>query len=140
MTEYVSAELRRMISSRADGCCEYCLIHESHVVLTHEPDHIVAIKHGGKTTEENLAWACFLCNRFKGSDLASIDPQTGDVVRLFHPRHDHWTDHFRMEEDGTVIPLTDVGRATVQLLRLNLPESILTRRELIIRNQFHRPI
>ena len=88
MTEYVPQALRRIAEQRASGRCEYCLIDGDDTLLPHEPDHVISIKHGGPTEETNLAWACFLCNRFKGSDIASIDPNSGQVVRLFHPRGD----------------------------------------------------
>ena len=29
----------------------------------HGPDHVIAEKHGGPASLENLAWACFHCNR-----------------------------------------------------------------------------
>lgn len=72
MSEYVPAELRRLIRERAGHRCEYCLLHEEDAFLPHEPDHIIAVKHRGETTEGNLAWTCFVCNRGKGSDLASV--------------------------------------------------------------------
>ncbi len=59
----------------------------------HTIDHVIAEKHGVATTEDNLALACVLCNSRKGSDLASIDEQTGAVEPLFHPLQDRWTDH-----------------------------------------------
>ncbi len=136
MTEYVSAELRRLVHERAGGQCEYCRIHSEHVVLPHEPDHIIAIKHGGQAMDDNLALACFLCNRFKGSDIASIDEQTEAIVRLFNPRKDRWSDQFRVEANGVIVPLTEVGRVTSRLLQFNLPESVLTRRELINRSLY----
>ena len=86
--------------------------------MAHEPDHIIAIKHRGETHEANLAWACFACNRRKGSDLASIDPETGAIVRLFNPRLDEWTKHFRLE-GARITPLTPEGRVTEFLLQLN---------------------
>ncbi len=55
---------------------------------------------------------------FKGSDIASIDGQTGQIVPLFNPRIDNWDDHFR-EEIGTLVGLTPNARATIRLLRLN---------------------
>jgi len=79
----------------------------------HEPDHIIALKHRGETKGENLALACFDCNRFKGTDIASVDPVTGQVVHLFNPRTQTWSDHFAIE-DGRIAPLTPVGRATEQ--------------------------
>jgi hypothetical protein len=123
---HVPAELRRRVRERARSCCEYCRIPEGLSFAPHEVDHIVAEKHDGRSTEENLALCCTLCNRRKGSDLASIDPQTGEIVALFHPRRDRWSDHFQF--DGTrVVPLTPCGRATVRLLRLNAESRLAER-------------
>ena len=74
----VPERLRRQVQERAQGRCEYCLIHESDMYYPHEADHVIAEKHGGATSLENLAWACFYCNRFKGTDLASVDPTSRD--------------------------------------------------------------
>ena len=124
---HVPTELRRLVRERANGCCEYCGVPESVTFAVHEVDHIVAEKHGGETTAENLAFCCILCNRRKGSDLSSVDPQTGKVVVLYHPREQHWTDHFRFV--GTRIePLTSIGRATVRLLALNSEARLTERR------------
>ena len=65
--------LRKMVRVRADNRCEYCLFPEESALVPFEVDHILAIKHGGKAVPENLAWCCALCNRHKGSDIASID-------------------------------------------------------------------
>src|SRR5215203_242553 len=70
----ISAALRREVRERARECCEYCLVAESQAFFPHEPDHLIALKHGGETVSANLALACFDCNRFKGSDIASLDP------------------------------------------------------------------
>lgn len=110
--------LRQAVETRAHGCCEYCLLHQSDAGLPHEIDHVISRKHGGLTQADNLAYACYLCNRYKGSDLASLDPATQEVVRLFHPRQDRWAEHFRI--DGPILePLTAVGVVTARLLRLN---------------------
>jgi 5-methylcytosine-specific restriction endonuclease McrA len=93
-------------------------------------DHIVAEKHGGKTEAENLANSCVVCNQRKGSDLSSIDPETGHVVTLFHPRRDRWTDHFRLL-GARIQPLTPAGRATERLLQLNHPDRVEERGRLI---------
>jgi len=117
----VSEELRAEVARRAGGCCEYCLIHEDDAGFPHQVDHILSRKHGGSSASNNLAYACVICNRLKGSDVASIDPRTGGIVRLFDPRSDRWADHFRLE--GAVIePVSSIGSATVRLLRLNAPE------------------
>jgi hypothetical protein len=85
---HIPAALRRPTRERAGERCEYCLIPESATFFTHPIDHIIAEKHGGLTAADNLALSCALCNGFKGSDLASVDPATGSVVPLFHPRRD----------------------------------------------------
>src|SRR5262245_10562662 len=118
---YVPAALRRLVRERAVERCEYCLFPEAATFAPHSIDHIVAQKHGGKTESDNLANCCILCNQKKGTDLSSIDPETGQVVVLFHPRRDRWTDHFRLIE-GRIEPQTATGRATARLLGFNLPE------------------
>jgi 5-methylcytosine-specific restriction endonuclease McrA len=75
---------------RANGICEYCLVPERVSALDFQIEHIISEKHGGATTSENLACSCVFCNRFKGSDVASVSPTTGQVVRLYHPRRDRW--------------------------------------------------
>jgi hypothetical protein len=121
--------LRQRVRRRARNRCEYCLLHEQDAFFAHEPDHIIAEKHGGATTAENLALSCFDCNRFKGSDIASLDPMTGSLVRLFNPRTDQWDDHFQIE-NGRISALTAVGRATERLLKLNLPARVEIRQTL----------
>ena len=123
----ISAALRRQVRERARERCEYCLLAEVQAFFPHEPDHIVALKHGGKTVPENLCLACFDCNRFKGSDITSVDPVSGVVTLLFNPRTQRWGEHFRLLE-GRIHPRTSVGRATERLLRFNLPQRIVARR------------
>lgn len=127
MSEYLPAELRRLIRERAGHRCEYCLLHEDDAFLPHEPDHIIAVKHRGQTTEGNLAWTCFVCNRGKGSDIASVDETTGEIVRLFHPRTDLWDDHLELKKDGSLSARTGIGRVTISLLKLNRPELLAFR-------------
>jgi len=123
---HISVALRRRIRERSKGLCEYCLISEADSFFTHEPDHIIAEKHGGETASGNLALACFDCNRFKGTDIASIDPKTKRLVPLFNPRTDVWDEHFETRE-GLILPLTPIGRATERLLKLNFPERVEVR-------------
>jgi HNH endonuclease len=89
--------------------------------------YVIAEKHGGQTDDNNLALACTICNKHKGSDLASIDPINGEIVRLYQPRQDFWRDYFRFEA-GEIVPLTAIGRVTVGLLRMNRQERVEERR------------
>jgi 5-methylcytosine-specific restriction endonuclease McrA len=127
---YIPEPLRRTIHERAGGKCEYCLVPHEDSYWPHEVDHIYAEKHGGETNEANLCLSCGPCNRYKGSDLASIDPVDGEIVRLYHPRRDVWSDHFRLDE-ALIEPLTSQGRVTVKLLRLNELERLEERLGLI---------
>jgi HNH endonuclease len=113
------------------------LIHEEDSLLSHVPDHIVARKHGGATDESNLAWACYLCNHLKGSDIASVDIETGRIVRLLHPRRDRWSRHFQLR-NGRILPLTAVGRVTEYLLQFNDPQSVEMRQTLTLLGRYPR--
>jgi hypothetical protein len=137
MSEYIPEGLRALVQQRAGGRCEYCLFHEEDVIIPHQPDHIIARKHRGQTQEQNLAWACFVCNRFKGSDIASIDIETGRIIRLFHPRKDKWTKHFRLE-GALIIPLTPRGRVTEYLLQFSHADHVELRHYLIPAGRYPR--
>ena len=126
MTSYVSASLRREVATRADGVCEYCLIHESDTYLGGQVDHVVSEKHGGATDSGNLAYACTCCNRAKGSDVGSI-AASGEFTRFFNPRADRWRDHFQLR--GVIIePQTSIGEVTARVLGINESERIMERR------------
>ncbi|MEG4227746.1 HNH endonuclease signature motif containing protein [Microcoleus sp. N9_B2] len=126
----ISAELRRLVIERASGHCEYCLIHQDVSIYSHEVDHIIALKHGGQTRAENLAFSCLSCNRYKGSDLATIDPVNDEIVPLFHPRRQVWDEDFLLN-DARIEGITQIGQATSRLLKLNAPNRILERQILI---------
>lgn len=130
MSRAVPAALRERVRQRAGGRCEYCLVPEAVALVKHEVDHIVAMKHGGLTDDDNLAQSCRLCNRRKGSDIAARDPESGTTVQLFHPRHDRWTDHFAF--DGPrLVGRTATGRATIEFLQLNRPDRLDERKWLM---------
>lgn len=126
----VPERLRRQVQERARGRCEYCLVHEADMYYPYEADHVIAEKRGGPTVLDNLAWACLYCNRFKGTDLASLDPTSQKIVFLFHPREQRWNRHFRLN-GARIEGITASGRATVALLHLNDPERVAFRLRLI---------
>lgn len=122
--------LEQEVRARANDRCEYCRAPQFASKLTFPIDHIIARQHGGTTVTENLAVCCGRCNRHKGPNLAGIDPVSGRLTRLFHPRLDQWDDHLRY--DGPVIVgLTDVGRTTVAVLSMNRPSQVAIRQALI---------
>jgi hypothetical protein len=125
-----TAALRREVIRRAAGRCEYCGIHQDDSASGHQVDHVISEKHGGDTTLANLALSCMLCNRRKASDIAALDPETGEITSLFNPRTQAWSEHFEL--DGAAIRgLTAEGRTTVEFMRFNSPERVLERLELM---------
>ena len=127
---YIPTALRQIVQERAGGRCEYYLYPQDTSFLAFEVEHIVAEKHSGTTTVDNLALACPYCNRFKGTDLGSLDPETGQLVPFFNPRTQRWAEHFWLD-GAQIVPLTPEGRVTVAILRLNHPDRILERQRLI---------
>ena len=127
---YIPAELRSQVIERAGGCCEDCRMRIEDRLLPFEIDHIITEKHGGVTDGDNLCIACYRCNSFKGSDIASADPETGDATFLYHPRQQRWEDHFQLV-DAVIEPLTPEGRVTAFLLRFNMPIHVAQREALI---------
>jgi HNH endonuclease len=113
----IRAEKRAFVRRRARNRCEYCLLDQAHCEFTHQIEHIIARQHGGSDNLENLALACIQCNRFKGPNLTGIDPRSGAIVRLFHPRLDRWHGNFSFE-GPPVEGITAVERTTVQVLEM----------------------
>lgn len=127
MSSEVSDALRRLVADRAYRVCEYCLVHEEDVYHGCEVDHILSVKHGGLTVAENLAYACFHCNRHKGTDLGSVSLRAGTLVRFYNPRLDRWKEHFCRDE-SRIEAVTDIGEVTVRLLEFNHPERVAFRK------------
>ena len=126
----MDAALQELVPRRARFRCEYCLLPDALVTTPFQFDHVVAQAHGGETTEDNLAYTCFHCNNFKGPNLAGIDPESGEVVRLFHPRRDNRAEHFACNGER-LVGLTPVARATIETLRLDHPHRLAIRRSLL---------
>jgi len=111
--------LVQLVRNRAGCRCEFCHAPEGFDLTPFEIDHIIPACHGGKSVPDNLALTCWYCNCFKGPNLAGIDPTTGRIVRLYHPRKDSWRLHFRWH--GPLLRgKTPIGRATVVVLRVNV--------------------
>jgi hypothetical protein len=127
----MDASLRLLVWQRASNTCEYCRVPQQFDALPFQVDHIIAEKHHGPTAEDNLALSCYADNAYKGPNIAGIDPETGQLTPLFHPRQDEWNTHF--EWNGpVVVGRTAIGRATIDVLKINLSERVEHRRLLII--------
>lgn len=128
MSDRPSQTTRKLVFDRAEGRCEYCLFPQDLAASSHQIDHIISEKHGGRTHESNLALCCMVCNLRKGSDIGTSDPATGQLTALFHPRMHAWRDHFRME-GVQIVGLTAIGRATAHFLQLNSIDRLTERAE-----------
>ena len=93
-------------------------------------EHIISLKHGGKTLLENLAYACPICNSNKGADIGTVLEDEDTMVRFFNPRKHDWFEHFELNE-GLILSKTAIGAATVKILDFNRLERVLERLELI---------
>lgn len=126
----MNQELARCVRERAGRCCEYCHIPEFALPLPFQVDHIIAEQHGGTTVAENLALACPHCNRYKGPNIAGLDPESGELSRLFNPRNDVWAQHFEFQA-ARVAGKTTIGRTTIRVLAMNAEDLLLLRDELL---------
>jgi hypothetical protein len=115
-----------LVGRRAGDACEYCRLPQRFSSAPFEIDHVIARKHGGPTHEANLALSCFYCNRYKGSNIAGIDPASGRMVRLYHPRQDRWARHFQWVV-RTLVGRSASARATLEVLAINHPDMMAIR-------------
>lgn len=132
----MDAALRSQVRQRAGNCCEYCRIRqEDDPFYSFHTEHILPRQHGGTDDPANLALACYHCNRHKGPNLAALDPQTGQMTRLFNPRADVWHEHFQIA-GAAVTGRTPIGRAPARLLKMNVASRLDLRTELVARNRW----
>ena len=132
---HIPSSIRPEVIERADGQCEYCLIHQDDSEASHQMDHLIATKHGGQSVTANMALACQLCNRYKGSDLAGIDPERSTIVPIFNPRPQNWNEHFELE-GVRIVGVSSSGRVTVALLHLNSEARLIDREALVLAGRY----
>ncbi len=121
--------LRARVAAQAQHRCGYCLTEEAIVGYEMDIDHLLPEALGGQTVEENLWLACNRCNEHKGDRVKAVDPQTGEVVPLFNPRTQAWSEHFAWTAAGDeIVGRTPIGRATVEALQLNRQVLVKARR------------
>lgn len=134
----VPAAIRRIVTQRSANRCEYCRLSQTGQEARFHVDHIIPEMDGGLTALENLALACVSCSLRKEARQSSIDPVSRRLARLYHPRQQRWTAHFRF--DGfRVTGVTATGRATVEALKLNRPVMLTIRSEEALLGRFPPP-
>lgn len=136
MSRYIPDALRRLVATRANFRCEYCRVPEIGTFYSLQIDHITSLKHEGETESDNLAYACTLCNRNKGTDLGTRLEKGEMIIPFFNPRTDNWFEHFEAGEDGMIVPRTLVGKATVKIFGMNHADSVIERRLLIAADRY----
>lgn len=135
----ISKTMRRQLTHLADQRCSYCRSPEW-IGIPMVIEHILPLTLGGLTALENLCLSCYRCNEYKGSRIEGVDPVTGLVVGLFHPREQIWAEHFAWSDGGLkIVGLTARGRVTAELLRLNNEWLVSARRIWIIAG-LHPPL
>jgi 5-methylcytosine-specific restriction endonuclease McrA len=124
-----SARQRQAVARRARRLCEYCRSPDRYAPDPFSIDHVQPQARGGSHRISNLAYACAGCNGRKHTAIEARDPATGEIVPLYHPRRDRWSDHFAWSEDSAeILGHTAVGRATIARLELNRPHLTNLRR------------
>ncbi len=135
----ISEALRRQIIEEAGHRCEYCKTSSRLIGMPLIMEHVFPKSLGGQDDRSNLAASCYRCNEFKGARTDARDPETGQLVPLFNPRMQTWSDHFTWGNGGThLLGITSTGRATVISLRLN-NENIVEARAIWIEFGWHPP-
>jgi hypothetical protein len=112
--------MKREVTKRASDCCEYCRSQARFSMQPFSIEHIVPRRRGGPTMLDNLALSCQGCNGYKSIKVEGPDPATGALTPLFNPRQQRWQDHFTWNEEYTqILGITEIGRATIELLQMN---------------------
>lgn len=135
-SRYVSAVLRQQVAERPEHRCEYCRAYEKDSFFSYHIEHIVSLKHGGLTVLVNLAYSCPVCNKNKGSDIATFLDNYQIPIRFYNPRIDEWKIHFDIQPDGLILAKSEIGRATIKIFDFNHPDSMLERKILLSNNMF----
>ena len=134
-----AGRVREIVARRARHSCEYCRSQERYSPDPFSIEHIVPRSRGGDDEDANLAFSCQGCNNLKYTSVEAADPETNQLVPLFHPRRDRWNDHFAWSDDLTrIIGITPTGRATVAKLQLNR-EGIVNLRAVLAAAGRHPP-
>ena len=137
---YIPVAIQIVVIELSKGYCEYRILPSNFSTDFFHFEHILPITLNGKTELENLARSCGIWNNNKSNSIQHIDPLTKQIVRLYHPRQDIWSEHFQWSDDDLhIFGITPIGRATINLLKLNRTNAVNLRKLLKIAD-LHPPL
>jgi len=136
VSAHIPIILAKEVRARAREVCEYCRLPQRSQEATFHIDHIIPRANGGETSSDNLALACVTCSLRKAARLHAIDPQTRELVSIFHHREQVWGQHFKLTDEFLFEGLTPTGRATVEALGMNRVAIVSIRKELSFLGRF----
>lgn len=123
--KYIPEAVKQAVEERAGGRCEYCQALRKYSPQPFIIEHIIPRVKDGADSPDNLALSCGGCNGHKYQKVEALDPVTGQLAPLYHPRKDIWVAHFEWDADYLqIIGITPTGRATVRALHLNREELV----------------
>lgn len=132
---------RRFDVFKRDGfACQYCGRKTPEVVL--EVDHIIPVSEGGENDTDNLATACFECNRGKAAKslkaipepmreraarIKEAEAQLAEYAKIMEERRARideqvWKIIWKLHPNRDTVPRTWVAGITKFLDRLSYPE------------------
>jgi HNH endonuclease len=106
--------------------CGYCGTSEQQAGGELTVDHYQPLSAQGSDALENLVYACFRCNLYKG------DFWGGNLreARVLHPRRDYLESHYALDRSsGLLVAITSLGEFHIALLHLNRDALVFRRRE-----------
>ena len=129
MSLYIPVQIQRTIRQQFKYRCAYCQTQEALIATTFEIEHIKPLSTGGETIVQNLCLACPHCNRHKSDRETFRDPESNQIVALFHPQQQVWAEHYIWNRDTSVLlGITAIGRATLEALEINRPALVNLRK------------
>jgi len=135
----LTSQLKQRVAERANFCCEYCFSQLRYSPDSFSIEHVIPLAQKGSNDFDNLALSCQGCNSHKYISTTAIDPISGQLVSLYHPRQHAWLEHFIWsEETDLIFGLTPIGRATVEKLQLNR-EGVVNLRRVLAQIGKHPP-
>lgn len=120
----IRARVKRVVRGVYGFRCGYCGVSETQIGSELTYDHFRPQSQNGSDLAANLVYACHACNAFKGEYWSDAED-----TRLLHPLTDSIGRHMSAETDGTIKPLTDLGKVHVFHLQLNRPALVANRLE-----------